>query len=103
MIARIWHGAVPGEKAGDYLEFLERTGLHDYRTTPGNRGVRVLRRFEGEVAHFLLLTFWDSMEAIRRFAGPDPSRARYYPEDEAFLLEKEPSVTHYEVLTSGDP
>lgn len=98
MIARTWHGRVPAEKADAYHEYLLRTGVDGYAGTPGNRGVYVLRRVEGEVAHFLLITFWDSWEAIRRFAGEDYERARYYPEDDDFLLEREPFVTHYEVL-----
>jgi hypothetical protein len=53
-------------------------------------------------AYLLLLTLWDSLDAIRAFAGPDMERAKYYPEDEAFLLELEPTVTHYEVLASPE-
>lgn len=102
MIARLWHGAVPAEKAAAYERYLEKTGLPDYRATPGNLGVRVLRRVEGDVAHFLLVTFWDSWDAIRAFAGDDVDRARYYPEDEEFLLELEPRVLHYEVIGSAD-
>jgi hypothetical protein len=41
---------------------------------------------------------WDSWDAIRAFAGPDPERAVYYPEDRAFLLELDPHVRHFEVL-----
>jgi heme-degrading monooxygenase HmoA len=100
MIARTWHGRVPTSKAVDYHQYLLRTGLADYTATPGNRGVQVLRRTEGEVTHFLLVTFWDSLDAIKRFAGDDYSRARYYPEDDDYLLEKEPFVIHYEVLES---
>ena len=95
MIARTWHGCVPTSKADAYLAYLERTGLADYRTTPGNRGVLVLRREEGPTTHFVLTTLWDSFDAIRRFAGDDVERARYYPEDDAFLLEREPFVTHF--------
>jgi heme-degrading monooxygenase HmoA len=98
MIARTWHGVVPAEKADAYYDYLLRTGIPDYRATPGNRGVQVLRRRAGGRAYFLLVTFWDSLDAIRAFAGDDAERARYYPEDDAFLLEKEPFVTHYEVL-----
>jgi heme-degrading monooxygenase HmoA len=98
MIARTWHGAVRAEDAEAYHRYLLDTGLGDYQRAPGNHGVHVLRRVEGSVAHFLLLTFWESWEAIRAFAGSDPERARYYPEDERFLLELEPTVTHYEVL-----
>lgn len=98
MIARTWHGRVPLSKADAYYRYLLRSGLSDYAATPGNRGVHVLRRTDGEVSHFFLLTFWDSLEAIRAFAGPEYERARYYPEDDDYLLEREPLVTHYEVL-----
>ena len=74
----------------------------EYRETPGNRGITVLRRTEGDRAHFLLISFWDSLEAIRRFAGPNLDRAVYYPKDKEFLLELEPTVSHYEVLASPD-
>ena len=98
MIARTWHGRVPTSKADEYYQYLLRTGLADYTATPGNRGLQVLRRTDGEVTHYLLVTFWESLEAIKRFAGDDYQRARYYPEDDAYLLEREPLVTHYQVL-----
>ena len=101
MIARTWHGRVPTGKADAYHAYLLRTGLNDYASTPGNRGVQVLRRTEGEITHFLLITLWDSLDAIRAFAGPDYERARYYPEDDDYLLEREPTVTHYEVLSTS--
>ena len=98
MIARTWHGMTDASKADEYLDYLNKTGVHEYRATQGNLGVYVLRRIEGNVAHFLLLTLWESEEAIKRFAGPDMEVAKYYPEDEQFLLELEPTVTHYEVM-----
>ena len=54
------------------------------------------------MTHFTTLTFWDSVEAIRAFAGPDYERARYYPEDDEYLLEREPGVTHYVVVVESD-
>lgn len=102
MIARTWHGAVPADKGDAYHAYLLETGVPDYEATPGNRGVTVLRRAEGDVVHFLLITLWESLDAIRAFAGDDVERARYYPEDEAFLLELEPTVTHYEVAAQRD-
>jgi heme-degrading monooxygenase HmoA len=97
MIARIWHGAVPAAEGDAYMRYLEKTGVPDSRATPGCKGVYVLRRREEPVEHFLFLSLWESREAIRAFAGDDLERARYYPEDAAFLLELEPTVTHYEV------
>ena len=101
MIARSWHGRVPTLKADSYFQYLQRTGLADYAGTPGNRGVFVFRRDEGDATHFLITTLWDSLDAIKRFAGEDYERARYYPEDDAFLLEQEPTVTHHEVLMAS--
>ena len=98
MIARMWHGITPAAKADAYLDILSRTGVRDLRATPGNRGVYVLRRTEEDVAHFLLISLWDSMDTVKRFAGEEVDKARYYPEDREFLLEFEPTVTHYEVL-----
>jgi len=98
MIARIWHGVTRASDADAYMEYLNRTGIPDYRATPGNRGVYVLRRMAGDGAHFTLISLWDSLDVIRAFAGDDIEVARYYPEDQAFLLELEPNVTHHEVL-----
>jgi heme-degrading monooxygenase HmoA len=98
MIARIWHGVTPGSKAEQYLAYLNETGIPDYRATEGNQGVYVLRRIEESRAHFLLLTLWESLDAIKQFAGPDFEKARYYPEDDEYLLERELTVDHYEVV-----
>jgi heme-degrading monooxygenase HmoA len=97
-IARIWRGRTPASRAAEYVEFLRRKGLPDYAATPGNRGARLLLRIEGDAAEFLLISYWDDYDAIRRFAGDDLERAVYYPEDDEFLLEKEPTVKHYEVF-----
>ena len=100
MIARTWHGRVPSEKGDAYETFLNRTGLSDITATSGNRGVLLLRREEGDVTHFHLTSFWDSVESIKRFAGENYERARYYDEDRDFLLEFEPFVTHYDVVVA---
>ena len=98
MIVRIWHGVTAAAKSDEYLDYLRLTGVPDYRATEGNLGVYVLRRIEDDLAHFLTVSFWESMGAIEGFAGSDPERARYYPEDREFLLDFESTVEHYEVL-----
>jgi heme-degrading monooxygenase HmoA len=97
MIARIWRGLTEAAKADEYLDYLEATGVKEIRATHGNRGVRILRRIADGRAEFLFISFWDSLDAIRTFAGPDIERAIYFPEDTAYLLELEPTVAHYEV------
>lgn len=102
MIARLWHGVTRADRATDYSEFLRQCALSDYRSVPGNLAAYVLRRLEGEQAHFVTLTFWSSQEAIQAFTGPDIDRAKYYPEDSDFLLAFEPTVLHYEVVAAQD-
>lgn len=98
MIARMWHGKVPKEKSEAYHKYLIKTGLHDYEKIEGNKGVFLLKNDENNIVHFYTLTFWDDKSAIKKFAGENYEKARYYPEDKDFLLEFEPFVTHFEVL-----
>lgn len=99
MIVRTWRGTTRSEDSDEYLEYLRRTGIASYLATPGNRGVATLRRplvAEGLV-EFFLCSRWDSLEAIRAFAGDDIERAVFYPEDERFLVGRDERVFHYEV------
>ena len=98
MVVRMWHGRVPTEKAERYREFLNARAIPDYRSVPGNISVHILKRPDGPVTHFITMTVWDSMAAIRGFAGDDVQVAKYYPEDRDYLLEFEPEVVHYEVV-----
>ncbi len=98
MIVRLWHGRVPASKTEAYREFIVRRAIPDYRAVPGNISVHVLERRDGEVTHFMSLTFWEDLESIRGFAGDPVENAKYYPEDQDFLLEFEPKVVHYEVV-----
>jgi heme-degrading monooxygenase HmoA len=98
MIARIWRGATEAEDADAYLQYLHETGFAQYRATPGNLGVLGLRRIQEGRAELLLLTLWESEEAIRRFAGDDISRAVFYPEDDRYLVERDDRVSHFDVI-----
>jgi len=97
VIARLWHGITLAAVADEYLAFLRERAVPDYRGTPGNLSVSLMNRKAGRIAHFLILTHWESMAAIEAFAGSEVDKAKYYPEDAGFLLEYEPKVVHYEV------
>jgi heme-degrading monooxygenase HmoA len=97
MIARLWHGRTRARDYDTYWVFLRDRAIPDYRHTPGNQGVRLFRRLDGDQAHFLTLSYWVSLDAIHAFAGADIAVAKYYPEDRQYLLEFEPTVQHYEV------
>ncbi len=83
MIARVWRGVVPIQKADDYGHYLadSERGVRDYQRVPGNRGVCLLRRVEG-------------------YTGPDIEHARYFPYDRERLLDPDPTVAHYDVLVA---
>lgn len=98
MIARIWHGRTKIEDFKTYTEFLKRKAIPDYQKTNGFIKLTFLRNIKENVGHFTLITFWKNLEVIKNFAGEDFEKAKYYPEDETYLLEFEENVTHYEVF-----
>ena len=98
MIARVWSGATLASDADEYLEYLEHTGLAEYAETPGHQRTITMRRIVDGRAEFVILTLWDSMEAVRAFAGADPERAVFYPEDDRFLVSRGEHVTHFDVV-----
>ena len=97
MILRRWRGAVVARDAERYLAYVAETGVADYRDTPGNLGVVMLSRPVGDLVEVVTLSLWESMDAVRAFAGDDPEQARYYPEDEQYLVEKDDRVQHHTV------
>jgi heme-degrading monooxygenase HmoA len=99
MIARTWRGETAIADADAYVAYLEQTGLAAYRATPGNRGAHLLRRELGTATEFVTLTFWDDLEAVRRFAGDDITVAVFYPEDDRFLTARDLVAHHYEVAS----
>ncbi len=100
MIARIWHGVTVAEKAAEFFLFVRKTGEQACLESPGNRGVHILKRNFDDKTEFLLVSFWDSVESIKRFAGEDFNKAYYpFPEEREFLVELEPEVKHFEVLS----
>ena len=101
MITRSWHGRVPAAKAEAYRNFLNARAIPDYQSVAGNLGVYILERADGDITHFITLTFWDGLDSIRGFAGDEVTVAKYYDEDKDFLLEFEPHVVHYEVVGSA--
>jgi heme-degrading monooxygenase HmoA len=101
-IARVWFGRTPASKGEEYVEYVKKTGVKGLTETEGNRGVLVFKRVNKDVAEFTVISFWDSIDAIQRFAGKDINKAVYYPEDNDYLLEMTPELVHYEVeVASG--
>lgn len=100
MIARTWRGATAEHDADAYVDYLMRTGVKGCHETDGNRGVLLLRRTSGGRAEFLFISLWESLDAVRAFAGDDIEKAVFYPEDDRFLVDREWTASHYEVVVS---
>jgi heme-degrading monooxygenase HmoA len=99
LIVRVWHGLTRESLADEYLEHIELVGIAACRSTPGNRGAFVCRRISNGVAEFLVVSIWESYEAVVRFTGSeDINAAMYYGEDYRYLMFPEPKVVHYELL-----
>jgi heme-degrading monooxygenase HmoA len=103
MIARIWRGVVRRADGDAYADYIRDTGFDEYAATAGNRGAWMLRDDRGDRTEFITFSLWESVEAIRAFAGDDIDAAVYYPEDERYLIEREATVSHYEVVDHVEP
>ncbi|MGH7516611.1 MAG: antibiotic biosynthesis monooxygenase family protein [Gemmatimonadales bacterium] len=98
MVARTWRGSTRAEDADRYLDYLHRTGLAAFQATPGNKGAIVFRRVTDGGAEFFLVSLWESLEAVRRFAGQEEERAVFFPEDDRYLVERDLHVDHFDVV-----
>jgi aminoglycoside 6'-N-acetyltransferase len=101
VIARLWRGAVRLGDGDAYAEYMRHTGVAGYAATTGNRGVWMLRRDADDRTEFLMFTLWDSLDAVKAFAGEEYETAVFYPEDDRFLIERDFQATHFEV--AGEP
>jgi heme-degrading monooxygenase HmoA len=98
VVVRTWRGATRAADADAYVTYMEETGVSALAGTPGNEGVQMWRRVEGDRAEFVVVSWWESREAIVAFAGEDIERAVFYPEDDRYLLERGEVVTHHDVV-----
>jgi heme-degrading monooxygenase HmoA len=97
MIARIWTGRVNTLDAAEYADYIRDTGFAEYGETPGNRGAWLLRRDQGGTTEFITLSLWESVDAIRAFAGEDIEAAVLYPADLRYLIDGVSTIAHYDV------
>jgi heme-degrading monooxygenase HmoA len=102
VILRTWHGRTSIADAAAYEEFMRTRAAPDYGSVPGLVRAIFTRRDEGDEAHFLLVTLWAHIEAVKAFAGADPARAKYYPEDDRYLLEKEGEALNHAIFYDSD-
>lgn len=101
MIARVWHGRTLTARADAYQKYLDSTGVARMLKTDGNHGVEVLRRTDGPRTDFIVISYWESIEAVKRFAGAEYDKAVILDRDREFLVDVEPNVVHYEVVRAA--
>ena len=102
MIARMWRGWVRTADRDAYVAYIEGTGMAEYRRTPGNRGASMLTRdLDDGRTEVVTLSFWESRDAIHGFAGDDIEQAVFYPEDGRYLVDRDTTVTHHEVVSGA--
>ncbi|MFS4468977.1 antibiotic biosynthesis monooxygenase [Maribacter sp. 2210JD10-5] len=98
MIARIWRGRTKLENEEEYTRFMKTRAIPDYQKTSGFVKLSFLKQLKKNEAHFTLITYWENLEVIKNFAGEDFEKAKYYPEDNLFLLAFEEYVEHHLVF-----
>ena len=100
MIARHWRGWTKLKDAKAYEKLLKETVLPRLKAIAGYRGGYVLRNDGTEETEFVVINFFDSLDAVKRFAGPDYAVAVFEPEAKRLLSRIEPTATHYDVRVS---
>ncbi|HEY2859618.1 MAG TPA: hypothetical protein VGJ21_14460, partial [Terracidiphilus sp.] len=97
MIARHWRGWTRLEDADAYESLLRDTVLPHIGQIDGHRGGYVLRSDGPDESEFVVINFFDSLDAVKRFAGPDYQIAVFEPEARRLLSRVEPLASHYQV------
>jgi heme-degrading monooxygenase HmoA len=96
---RFWRGAIRTDDRDRYRDYIAATGLDDYRSTPGNLDAWMLFRDRGDgTTEVVTVSLWESRDAITGFAGENIDVARFYPDDDEYLIERDPTVTHFDVV-----
>ena len=97
MIVRIWRGAAEADRADAYARHVTGEVFPKLASIAGHRGAYLLRRPDRSRVEFLAVTYWDSLDAVKAFAGPNPDVAVVEPAARAVLADFDDFVRHYEV------
>jgi heme-degrading monooxygenase HmoA len=100
MIARLWRGWTTLENANAYEKLLRERVLPGLQRIDGYRGGYILRQEGSDEVEFVVMNLFDSLEAVRAFAGPDYTVPVFEPEARQLLAKVEPVARHYEVKTT---
>jgi heme-degrading monooxygenase HmoA len=97
MIARMWRGFAIRERADDYVKHIQQSVVPELCKIDGLKGIYLLRQNSPDGVEFVVLTFWESMDAIRKFAGENPEVAVVAPAAQVLFREYDTEVKHFEI------
>jgi heme-degrading monooxygenase HmoA len=97
MVARVWHGRTPADKADEYRQYLYEAGVKKIAAIPGNRGVQMMASKNAAEGEFMVISYWDSIEAINGYAGAEYTKVHDLPRDKEFLIDQETLVRHFDL------
>ena len=103
MIVRTWRGRAPLSKPDDYVRHFDTNVVAELRSVDGFLGATLLRQVRPDDIEFLVITRWQSMDAVRGFAGDAVGRAVVEPGAIAALADYDEFVEHYEVVDEVAP
>jgi heme-degrading monooxygenase HmoA len=98
VVARIWHGRTLTSNADKYYDYLLEAGIKKIESIPGNLGAQLLRRNDGNTTEFTVISYWESRDAIRKFAGNNIEKVHPLPKDNEYLIKPETTVKHFDVM-----
>jgi heme-degrading monooxygenase HmoA len=98
VIARIWHGWTAPENADAYEEFLRTKMFPSIHSVPGYLSADLLRSDDAGAVAFVTITRFESLAAVRTFAGDDYERAVVEPEARRLLARFDERSEHYEIV-----
>jgi antibiotic biosynthesis monooxygenase (ABM) superfamily enzyme len=98
VISRQWRGLAQSNQAQKYVKHLRTETFPALRKLPGFVDASILSRSLGDGVEFLVVTQWESLAAIVRFAGPDPEAAVVPSEVAAMMIDYDRRATHFQVI-----
>lgn len=98
MIARIWRSVTLASHADCYLDLLNKTTVLSCQSADGNQGIYIFRELRDELAHFLIISFWESSQALEKYTGSDKQIVNHTENEMEYLIASESLATDYEVM-----
>jgi heme-degrading monooxygenase HmoA len=98
MIARHWHCVVNASDEDAFEQFLHKTAIPKYVNNPGFMDYNIIKKYDVDVVHFNIISYWQNFDYIKQFAGTQIEKAKQFEEYDQFVIDYAKKVKHYEVV-----